>query len=277
MRNTIKYYYDIEVDEISFDGQNYVFDKYILKKLNKKINYDIYNYLIFNNFLIYKIITNKYNSLETTINNEKYILLLKNNNLAVSSELILLSYKKLNMKYKINWNELWIKKIDYYEKIAMKYKNVESINNYFPYYIGLSENAIQYFNENNGNYTLSFTHYRICSKLDFFSPDNYLIDNIARDLSEYIKYCFFIQDKEIKDKDISNLFSKVSLSKDEYILLFSRLLFPTYFFDCLECENDIKIYISKMNQYEKLLINVYFIIKQRNDIPIVDWLIKKYR
>ena len=67
----------------------------------------------------------------------------------------------------------------------------------------------------------------------------------------------------------------ISLSIGDYIMLYSRLLFPTYFFDCIEFNKNCYTIYSKINQYEKLLNEIYYIIRKRCDLPPVEWLIKK--
>ena len=273
MRNSILYYYDLETEEILFDGENYYFENYMLKKLQRLINYELYQLFINNNIYLYRIIFNKFNSYETNINGDVYILLLREKYIPLNFDLILSFSKKIDNYHKIYWNTLWEKKIDYFESAISFYSSNKCINNIFQYYIGLAENAIQYFNENNDNYTLHFSHYRIKSKNDFFCPDNLLIDSISRDFAEYIKYLFF--DNVIKLDKIYNVLEKVSFTSDEYILLISRLLFPTYFFDYVEMKKDLFELQSKIYQYEKLLSDILSFVRKKVDIPSVEWITKK--
>ena len=141
----------------------------------------------------------------------------------------------------------------------------------FPYYIGLSELAIRLCKENKDDYTYSISHERINSK-DFYSPDNILIDYKVRDVAEYIKISFF-EDKLDFD-EIINYINTTVLKKGDYILLFARLLFPTYIYDCIENNYDTKKYISRINQYEQFLNKIYSLITTRTYIPKIYWLIK---
>ena len=74
-----------------------------------------------------------------------------------------------------------------------------------------------------------------------------------------------------------------SFDKNEYILLFSRLLFPTYYFDVYDdiINNNLKeekiiSIINKNELYEQFLVIVYnYIVKEKNIfIEPIEWLIK---
>ena len=69
--------------------------------------------------------------------------------------------------------------------------------------------------------------------------------------------------------------NKINLTRDDAILLFSRLLFPTYFFDSIEFKTNFEIYSSRINQYEELLSIVFGLLNNIYKIPKIEWLIKK--
>ena len=179
---------------------------------------------------------------------------------------------EVEYKNDMSWYLLWEKKVDYYEKtsITLKDKELKSI---FPYYIGLSENAIKYCKENSINTRCCFCHIRINSCYDYFSPDNIIIDSSVRDIAEYIKFKFFEED--FNEYELIDFFNSILFKKEEYVLLYARLIFPTYIYDCIELNQNINKYVKKINDYEKLLIKVYYIITEKVDIPKIDWLIKK--
>ena len=72
-----------------------------------------------------------------------------------------------------------------------------------------------------------------------------------------------------------------NLESDELLLLFARMLYPSYYYDCYEKinngENDeiLDVYINKIEDYELLLYNIYNKIKAKTNIPRIDWIIKK--
>ena len=77
-------------------------------------------------------------------------------------------------------------------------KKYPVLYNIIDYYIGLGENAIQYFKSivptYNGNIEIGVCHKRInynSTLFDLYNPLNLVIDYKVRDLSEYIKSVFF--------------------------------------------------------------------------------------
>lgn len=272
MRNAIKYFYNLDVDDLFSKNDDYLFDTYILKKIDKKIDYSIYNFFIQNNLYIDKIICNNFNEIESLIDNKRFILVKREKRVNLSFFEIFCFFKKVEINQKNNWALLWKEKVDYYEKESIRIVNVE-FRRFFPYYIGLSENAIKYYSENNGNYTVCFSHNRLNDSIYFYCPNNIIIDCISRDIAEYIKYSFF--KKNLNMLELEKIINEISLTRDDAILLFSRLLFPTYFFDCIELKSNFELYFSKINQYEELLNKVFVLLNNIYDIPKIEWLIKK--
>lgn len=275
MRTAIKFYYNIDVEKINFENQIYYFENYILKEVNSNINYELYNFFTINNIYIYKIILNKDNNYITHINNKNYILLFKDKNYDNNNiDIQLINRYSINLQVdnEIKWDVLWSNKIDYYENNILKTNN-KNILEVFPYYLALSETALRLFNESNYKYTVSTCHKRIDNISNLYSIDNFIIDYKARDYSEYIKYKFFIENTEIED--ILKDFDNIILNPEDMYLLFIRLLFPTYFYDCIENNNNLEKYISKINLYELLLYKIYYKISLLIVMPKIDWLIKK--
>ena len=190
MRNAIKYYYNIDVDKLISCGNGYCFNQYYLKELIYNIDIELYNYLITNNIYIYKIVNNINNSYITKIDNKQYILLLIDKRVSISLDSINNFFIDIKIIRDINLAKLWEIKVDYYEKEMSKIKN-KDILKIFPYYIGLSENAISIYKESNNNGKVGLCHKRLDYDINFYSPDNITIDYYVRDISEYIKYLFF--------------------------------------------------------------------------------------
>lgn len=168
---------------------------------------------------------------------------------------------KLLTYRKVNWKELWEEKLDYYEfqmsELGLKYKKLRES---FSYYSGLCECAIALLNYSNA-VNMYMTHNR-----------GIVVDSITRDIGEYIKYEFFYRDNEIS---IDNIY----LTNDEYILLMARLLYPSYYFDIYDNiiqekinESEIDKVIKKNSSYELFLKKTYLYIKQRSNIPMINWL-----
>lgn len=271
MRNIIKYYYNIDINDIRAEDGLYFVDDYILKEVNNSFDFNLYNYLIMNNVNVFPIIQNKDGNIFTEIDNKKYILLRNNKiGLCLNFDTINSFFIPMNIGNNKDWSLLWQNKIDYFEKTINKVVD-KNILECFPYYIGMGELAIRIYRENNSMTTTGLSHYRLNNEFDFMCPDNIIVDYKVRDIAELLKYKFF---NELDFNDIINSLFKTNLHPGDYIILYARLLFPTYFFDCIEKGGNISKIISKASLYESLLRRIYFMIKTRVDVPRIDWLIK---
>lgn len=301
MKNVLNYYYNLyptSIHQINdsykcyVDSQEYLLIPYNndLKVVNKI--YELNNYLLKINIPCHQIIQNTNGQILTLINNINYILLktfVKNRSINVD-DILFFSSIYVDGKYFSNlirddWYQMWTKKIDYFEyqvsQFGIRYPVIrESIN----YYIGMAENSISLFSNVGGNkrQELVIGHRRIKSSegiVDLYNPLNFIIDNRVRDLSEYIKEKFFFSKYTI-DYARNDIF-KFNLSGSEYNLLFARLLFPSYYFDCYERvlnesknENELLKIISKNDQYIMFLKELYLLLKQFTNIPDIEWIIK---
>ena len=185
---------------------------------------------------------------------------------------------------------MWSKKIDYFEyQIRELGKGKEGILNSFSYYVGLAENAIAYVNQTKRTYNrepidiISLSHRRIFMpniKLNYFNPLSFIFDLEVRDVAEYIKSLFFYGEGAYDELE---LFLKLrTLSIYGYQMLYARLLYPSYYFDLYEkimiekCTQEelIKI-ISKKDEYEMFLQQVYHLISKYVRIDGIGWIINK--
>ena len=271
MRNAIKYYYSIDVDSLTYKNQSYFFDSYMLKELQRDIDISLYNFFISNHIYVHNIVPNNQGFYVTVIDGKRYALFNMKHNVKISIKAIDDFFVELAVEEKKDWGKLWENKVDYYERKIIEVKDKEYLD-VFPYYIGLSEIAIRIYKEAGTNGTYGICHNRLINDEEFYSPDNIITDYKVRDVAEYIKILFFRDNLRIDDI-IDNL-SNIYLSNTDYMLLFARLFFPTYFFDCLETNSNLNIYISRINQYEQFLNDMYFYLKERSYIPQIDWLIK---
>lgn len=272
MRNAIKYFYNIDVAKLIEKDNCFFFNNYMLKEINRMIDYQFYHFLIGSNIHLYHIVFNAKNEMITIINNKRYILLNMDYIPNVNMELI----KKFSINVRMGeikkWNVLWEQKVDYFEQNIIHIKNKELLV-IFPYYIGLSELAIRINKEVSSNVSLSVCHNRLDKEYEFFCPDNIIIDYKVRDIAEYIKNKFF--NDSLNLMEVLGVVNQMNLTDNDYKLLFSRLLFPTYFFDCIEFNKDITKYTSKANQYEIILFNIYNSFRYKTNMPTIEWIIKK--
>ena len=273
----IKKYYIIN-NSIHFTckGINYIFEpindrKYIksvyeITQLNK--NYD-------------QIVLNIYKKIYTTINNIDYVLIKCNVHMESFIDNIFNNknfFEYNNYLNRSNWIELWTKKIDFYEYQHNYIKTHDFLFESLNYYLGMAENAVSYikYNIKQNNKPLVLSHKRI-EKNNFYNPLNLIIDYRARDISEYLKYIFFT--KKYKKINFYNFFIKLNFDRSDYILLYGRLLFPSYYFDLydqiinnnLEQKKILDI-ISRTKEYEKYIKNIYNTILKIVDIPKIEWL-----
>lgn len=297
MKNLLLYNYNIDVENIKkIDSQKYYFyidyNKYYLIEFNRVLKdiEDIYE-LLKNNINNYHfIIKNKFGQIFTNDNGKNYILLKINipeNNEIDIFDILNNQIIVDNNKYKLqrnNWSNLWSDKIDYLEyQISELSKSHPIIIKSFSYYVGLAENAIEYYNLiDTKNAITKLSQRRIFYPniaLNYYNPLNLVLDYRVREIAEYIKTSFF--EGENKIKEIETVVAKNNLNSTELNLLFARLLYPSYYFDTIEKilehhENDdilIK-YTEKCEDYEKFLNQIYHIAAKYAQMIKINWLIK---
>lgn len=300
MNNFIKFFYNMKVTNTNFINNYYEFNHnnnyYRLYILNEE--YNIYNYNniytinkeLINNTLMSEIILNKDKNIITTYHSINYILLKINCNINKNitlEEIDYLSKVKIVNNNKSNWGLLWSKKIDYLEElISENGKKYPQVVNSFNYFIGLSENAISYYNnidiDNNMMYYISHKVLRPTDKVDsLYNPLNIIYDYRVRDVAEYIKNSFWTDNHNIYN-ELNNYLYKNNLSLNEVKLLISRVLFPSFYFDLYEdifnYNKDEKILnniISRIDEYEEYLNSIIIYFKRFYPIDEIEWLKKK--
>lgn len=262
MINAIRYYYNIEPTSLKKIQNGYTFDNYVIKEKNDRLDIELYKYLISKGLPINRIIKNKNDEIYSIINEKKYYLIER---VDKESNNIFIHLGDKN----IEWKEIWSKKIDYYEQIINNCEN-KFFKMYFPYYIGLAELAINVLNyaESNNRMAVCYYRYKGVGNLD---PDNLIIDCYIRNYSEYINYNFYI--KKMDNEKIIEYIKLLNLNINDLLLLFSRLLFPSYYFDCLEYNIDTLTIFDRINDYESLLSMIMKRIQNESNLNI-NWIKK---
>ena len=298
MNNIIEYYYNIKIDNIIANNNNYlIMDNnnysYILYEVDEKIKLDnIINILkSINNSLYGNLIVNNNKSYISKINDKYYVLIgLKGliNDYITLDDIINnnIKYRCINVK-NIDLNKLWSNKIDYLEyQISELGSDYKEILDSFSFFVGLSENAISFLNVNSINYNnthKTISHLRTNYKslvVDYYNPLKILIDYDIRDYAEYIKSKILITDDI--DNDIKKILNDAKLSNDDIKLFFARLMFPTFYFDKIEDiiidkedEKKLDNYIEIIPRYINMLKDVYIEINKKGiSIDIPNWIIK---
>lgn len=306
MKNAINYYYNIYVSDLINKDNNYHFyldnEEYHFLPFDRPFEdivplYKLNQEMIKNNILTHEIILNKNREVVTFINKTPYILLkncsYKNDKVFINDIKYYQNFTK-NIKpekelLRTEWVNMWCEKIDYYEyQISELGKKYPILLDSLSYYIGLGENAISFYINNKNKYqdesNLVVSHKRIKineGSKEFYNPINFIIDTRMRDITEYIKNCFF--NNSLNTYEINLYLESNNLTNSEYVELFSRLLFPTYYFDIydeiinnnLQEEKIIDI-IQKNEEYELFLKDMYYFITNKKNIFLdpVEWLLK---
>ena len=298
MKNAINYYYNLIVENIHQVGKTYYFNydnnRYYLvlyKDDPKKLEniFILHKNILDSGIYTHQIILNKNNDIATIINNKMYILIKTQYNDEKVDYYRILSFFNLrinrNNKKTIenqNWAILWEEKNDYLEylmsQIGQKYPQLRES---FSYYIGLGETSIQLANTIiMDNIPKIVAHKRIKSDdtlFEIYNPLNFIIDSRVRDIAEYFKSAFF--NNEDIDNDLKNFLANKVLTKEEHILFFARMLYPTYYFDLFEDiisekknEKEIKKITKLVTNYEILLKKIYLHYKKTIRIIPIEWL-----
>lgn len=293
MKNIIYTFYNIIIDELNKDNNNYYFyynnELYLLYLTNNEDNIIEYTYNFYknNNIECYEIIPNKNNELITKINNNKYTLL-------KIKGITKYELKFEDFKYYIvdktaqNWSLLWSNRLDYYSiQIRELGYNYKTILNTYGLFEGLAENAILYFNLSKKRFTekeeVAIVHNRMkypCYAIDYNNPINLIIDYNVRDISEYIKS--YIISENFNYKNVILLLDKLNTNNLMFNILYSRLLYPTFYFDIFDKiildngkDYDIIPIINKTNDYIFTLKEIHKHFKNRYNMFEIEWLNKK--
>ena len=292
MKNILNYYYKMIVnDEINdneyFSYNNNYFCLYEYKRNINEINaLDLLNKLMINNNMsVNMIISNIFDNVITYHNNKKYVLVMINYNyLEDAKTMFVKSFhnKELDILNRNNWGKLWSIKVDYIEYQLMHIKDkYPIINSSINYYIGLAENAISYFNMLDLNNVSLYIEHRRITNSNLYNPLELVIDYKTRDISEYIKDSFFNKKKTINE--IIDYLKGLELENIDYILLYVRLLYPSYYFDLYEeivnnnlDEDSINNIIGLSSVYEEFLYKVYVFFKTKINILGIDWINTKF-
>ncbi len=307
MKEIINFYYNIDIKDLKKIEDNYEFIEkgsiFLLCVLNRteedlKNIYEVCEELKRKNIPIHTFILNRENKLVSNIENQNYVLLKMESkdeeinilDIMNFQENLILSKNKSSL-YNNSWGNLWSRKIDYFEyQVHELGKNKSVILNSLSYYIGLAENAISYANNtvNKINISefdkISLSHKRVKFpnfKIDFYNPLLFIFDLQVRDIAEYLKSAFFIDEKDawIEFKTFLSLRKRTLY---EYQMFFARMLYPSYYFDVYEKimnheedeETLIKI-IDKNQEYEKFLSRIMLELNKMIGIEKIEWLIKK--
>lgn len=231
----------------------------------------------------YIIIPNVYGNVVSFFENRYFILIcFMGRNLVENIIKQILNPIKINNLSCTFWNFLWKRKVDYYESIYYsKLINVDFFKDTFFYFLGLAENAICYFEYNVDFEQLRTAPRYLCHKkislCNSFIISNFIVDYRSRDIAEILKLIF------VYKKNIEFDFREIlhQLNYWESVLLYARIIFPTFYFDCIDdfLDNEI-LNLEIFNEdffdnYEMFLNNISRIINDYFSIPEILWIKKR--
>ncbi|MGP4078590.1 spore coat putative kinase YutH [Pseudalkalibacillus sp. R45] len=212
------------------------------------------------------------------------------------------------------WIDLWTSRLDQlkenYHSISQNGPSSEFdflFYESFPYYEGLTENAIQYIvdyeydrnGKEEGTYTI--THERFHSgswipikqndNLFMKLPLNLVVDHPVRDVAEYVRHLVTQQAKgDVISGFLSDYTEEKPLTRGGWRLLYGRLLYPATYFDVVETYynatrsherdglvNHLKYVLSLEENHESFMKNFFNISGLPRDVvqfEPVGWLSK---
>lgn len=191
------------------------------------------------------------------------------------------------------WRELWEKRLEQMERVwnGLLFQTPEDefermFIESFPYYMGLTENAIQFLvdseidDEPTGGDHGTVCHERFSKRswgTHFFikNPFDWVFDHRSRDLAEWTRERYF-HNNQTYHQDVKRFFGEYQtiapLSSFSWRLVYARILFPLHYFECVEgyylarSEQDKKLLEEKLNkilkqskEYERFL-GSFFVI-----------------
>lgn len=206
------------------------------------------------------------------------------------------------------WKSMWEKRIDQMEQFwALKTKDhpmelfeklfIES----FPYYVGLTENAIQYLVDTEMDDLPGETDYGTVCHHRFSHecwnheslirlPTDWVYDHPSRDIVEWVRSSFNEEPSRSEHyyQFITSYENVQPLSSFSWRLLYSRLMFPVHYLECIEAyyrahdedqkqvlTDNLQSILKRSHRYERLLRDIHGLIGVRRrgmNIPKVNWI-----
>ncbi|WP_077327753.1 hypothetical protein [Virgibacillus siamensis] len=199
------------------------------------------------------------------------------------------------------WKQLWIDKLTAFEnKIVMDVNENPTpwsklLSDALPYVVGISENAIQYMQESEGEKrfgdvdqgTMGLRRYAGNLADGFVWTNELVYDHPARDLAEYIRHRLLqVNDPVKKIRDFLNDYQEErQLSVFSWRMIYARLIFPIHLFDAMERGfakggNDgsvleLEELLDRQQDYERRLGKFFDeagVDCERLEIPVLHWL-----
>ncbi len=279
MIENLRKYYNIDVNEYEqyingivflVSGIHYYFIKSILDEESVKDIYIKLNNQKYNRLRLHEFVLNK----DGNVYSNGYVLFKVNvliYDIDLNDILVFNSYSGYSDEY-LRMDELWYSKIDYLEYQIEELSYSKLINNSFDYFVGLGELLLSFYRnnyvENVNNMCLAHRELKTTSSLEFYNPLNIVNGNKYKDVVSFIR---LTNDWNL----LESLVDSASANDKNYI--FVRMCFPfEYFYITSRIvlkeieENELIIYLNKINDYERYLADIEDIM----NIKLFFWLKK---
>ncbi|MED4533860.1 spore coat putative kinase YutH [Metabacillus fastidiosus] len=215
-------------------------------------------------------------------------------------------YELSNISRIGQWKYLWEKRLDQLEGFWRGKLQSYPLNHFekqfvesFPYYLGLAENAIQYLVDTElDDEPQSVDAGTICHQRfnlhtwnnDMYikMPTDWVFDHCGRDIAEYLRYLFFSDETNSSYYTFINEYDRTTpLSAFSWRLIYSRLLFPLHYFECIEgyylspegarasYEKELTDLLNESDKYEQFLRGYFGTLSMRTKkifLPRLHWL-----
>lgn len=208
------------------------------------------------------------------------------------------------------WKSFWEQRLDQMEKVWNEQLFTPPEDEFdrmflesFPYYMGMTENAIQYLiDTEQDDEPVAVDSGTVCHvrfsgdrwNTNFLkNPFDWVFDHSSRDMAEWTRERYFRNIKtyepEVRQfyRDYSSF---ITLSSFSWRLIYARLLFPLHYFETVEeyyithseqqkrmLEDKMSKYLEQSREYEEFLGKFYQLAgvpTRRQQIPEVEWLKK---
>ncbi|GAB2544112.1 protein kinase family protein [Gracilibacillus alcaliphilus] len=255
-------------------------------------------------------IQNIHNQWITSVGKDKYILCVASKGSERQDEAQMLArFQQTGFTYpyqpsEINnygqWKQLWANKVDQYELLYQQLYQQRPTNsmirefvNFFPYIVGIAENAIQYMNSveqerqfsEQDQPTITFGRYHGEVTADFIYCNHFIYDHSVRDLAEKLRP-FLLEQEGLQDPEcysfLRSYLGEMPLSPFGWKLLYARLIFPIHLFDWVDqirqspqSATPIKQMIEYQKNYQRHLKTFFYQLgideRELNSIQL-DWI-----
>ncbi len=256
------------------------------------------------------------------VEKEKDYVVLKNENLKppsdkkVGRKLSKFHYRGRTFEEKVEkisrmgqWKKMWETRLAQLEKAYYQVLQDQPIDEFerrflesYPYYSALTENAIQYLvdteldDEPKAEDAGTICHERFLhstwgKEICIHFPFQWVFDHRSRDIAEWIRERYLMRNQTFHpelQEFIKEYESITPLSSFSWRLIYSRLLFPVHYFECIEeyyisqteqqkktVEEKLERYMNHSQNYESFLSDFYHLSEvpvKKWGIPLIGWL-----